>query len=71
MLCDKQMQQSSATNQFGSILPLLTFARARASYSQTCSDTKPVAPWLRENRNAPYSSPEIEEKSSGIRHCLA
>ena len=30
-----------------------------------------VAPRLRENRNTPYSSPEIEEKSSGIRHCLA
>ena len=26
----------------------LTFARSRASYSQTCSDTKPVAPQLRE-----------------------
>ena len=23
------------------------------------------------NRNASYSNPEIEEKSSGIRHCLA
>ena len=23
------------------------------------------------NQNAPYSSPKIEEKSSGIRHCLA
>ena len=50
MLCNKQMQQSSATNQLGSILPFLTYARARASYSQTCSDTKPVAPWLRETR---------------------
>ena len=71
MLCDKQMQPSSATNQLGSILPLSNVRIARASYSQTCSDTKPVAPRLRENRNAPYSSPEIEEKSSGIRHCLA
>ena len=49
----------------------LTFKRTRTLYSQTCSDTKPVAPRLRENRNDPYSSPEIEEKSSGIRHCLA
>lgn len=30
-----------------------------------------VAPRLRENRNASYSILEIEEKSSGIRHCLA
>ena len=49
----------------------LTFKRTRMLYSQTCSDTKPVAPRLRENQNAPYSSPEIEVKSSGIRHCLA
>ena len=49
----------------------LTFQRTRTSYSQTYSDTKPVAPRLRENRNALYSSPEIKEKSSGIRHCLA
>ena len=48
----------------------LTFQLTRMLYSQTCSDTKLVAPRLRENRNAPYSSPEIEEKSSGIRHCL-
>ena len=47
------------------------FAWAKASYSQTCSDTKPVAPRLRENRNAPYSSPEIMVKSFGIRHYLA
>ena len=47
------------------------FVWSRASYSQACSDSKPVAPRLRENRNAPYSSPEIEMKSSGIRHCLA
>ena len=44
----------------------LTFQRTRTLYSQTCSDTKPVAPQLRENRNTPYSSPEIEVKSSGI-----
>ena len=49
----------------------LTFQWTRTLYSQTCSNTKPVAPWLRENWNAPYSSPEIKEKSSGIRHCLA
>ena len=71
MLCDKQMQQSSATNQLGLYYRFLTFARARASYSQTCSDTKPMAPRLKENRNAPYSSPEIEEKSSRIQHFLA
>ena len=71
MLCDKQMQQSSGTNQWGLFYRFLTFARAKASYSQTCYDNKPVAPRLRENRNAPYSSPEIEMKSSGIRHCLA
>ena len=67
MLCDKQMQQTN----WGLYYCFLTFGRARASYSQTCSDTKPVAPRLRENRNAPYSSLEIEVKSSGIRHCLA
>ena len=49
----------------------LTFQRTRTLYNQTCSDTKPVAPRLRENRNAPYSSPEIEVKSSRIRHCIA
>ena len=69
------MQQTNAatnaTNKPDSILPILPLALTRASYSQTCSDTKPVAPRLRENRNAPYSNPEIEEKSSAIRHCLA
>ena len=49
----------------------LTFARSRASYSQTCSNTKPVAPRLKENWNAPYSNPEIKENSFGIWHCLA
>ena len=48
MLCNKQMQQSSATNQLGLYYHFLMFARSRASYSQTCSDTKPVAPRLRE-----------------------
>ena len=71
MLCDKQMQQSSATNQRGLYYHFLTFARSRASYSLTYSDTKPVSPRLRENRNTPYSIPEIKMKSSGIRHCLA
>ena len=56
------------TTDFYRFLPL---ALTRACYSQTCSNTKPVAPRLRENRNAPYSIPEIEVKSSGIRHCLA
>ena len=49
---------------------LLQLALTRASYSQTCSDTKPCGIPAQRNRNAPYSSPEIEEKSSGIRHCL-
>ena len=71
MLCDKQMQQSSASNKLGLYYRFLMFARSRASYSQTYSDTKLVAPRLRETRNAPYSSPEIEMKSSGIRHCVA
>ena len=48
----------------------LTFQWTRTLYSQTCSDTKHVAPRLRENWNAPYSSPEIKVKSSGIQHCL-
>ena len=48
----------------------LTVQRTRTLYSQTCSDTKPVAPRLIENWNAPYSSPEIKVKPSGIRHCL-
>jgi hypothetical protein len=39
MLCSKQMQQTSAANQLDSILPVLTLAQSRASYSQTCSDT--------------------------------
>ena len=57
--CSNQVQSTNQTLYYH----FLTFTRARASYSQTCSDTKPVAPWLRENRNAPYSSPEIKEKS--------
>ena len=44
MLCDIQMQRTN----WGLYYCFQTFARARASYSQTCSDTKPVAPWLRE-----------------------
>ena len=49
----------------------LSLALTRASYSQTCSDTKPCGTPAQRNRNAPYSSPEIKEKSSGIRHWLA
>ena len=49
----------------------LMFQRTRTLYSQTCSDTKPMAPRLRDNQNALYSSPEIEVKSFGIQHCLA
>ena len=71
MLCNKQMQQPNTIKNWGLYYRFLTFTWSRASYSQTCSDTKPVAPQLRENLNAPYSSPEIEMKSSGIRHCLA
>ena len=48
MLCVKQtqhpMQQISQTLYY----QLLPLALTRASYSQTCSDTKPVAPRLRE-----------------------
>ena len=65
--CSNQVKQTN----WGLYYRFLTFAWARASYSQTCSDTKPVAPRLRENRNAPYYSPKIEMKSSGIQHCLA
>ena len=65
--CRNQVQKTN----WGLYCRFLTFARSTVSYSQTCSDTKPVAPRLRENRNAPYSSPKIEKKSSGIRHCLA
>ena len=71
MLCDNKCNNQVQQTNWGLYYRFLTFVRARASYSQTCSDTNPVAPRLRENRNAPYSSPEIEEKSSGIRHCLA
>ena len=65
--CSNQVQQTN----WGLYYRFLTFARSRASYNHTCFDTKPVAPRLRENRNAPYSSLEIEMKSSGIRHGLA
>ena len=52
MLCNKQnaatkcnKQTRLYTTDFYRFLPL---ALTRASYSQTCSDTKPVAPRLRE-----------------------
>ena len=48
----------------------LMFQRTRTLYSQTFSDTKPVAPRLRANQNALYSSPEIKVKSSRIHHFL-
>ena len=35
-----------------------------------CSNEDNCGTPAQRNRNAPYSSPEIEEKSSGIRHCL-
>ena len=71
MLCNKQMQQSSAATNGALYYRILTFAQARASYSQTCSDTKRCGTPAQRNWNAPYSSPKIEEKSSGIWHCLA
>ena len=61
------MQQTN----WGLYYRFLTFARSRASYSQTYSDTKRCGTLAHRNRNAQYSSPEIEEKSTGIRHCLA
>ena len=65
--CSNQVQQTN----WGLYYRFLTFAWSRASYSQTCSDTKPYGTPAQRNQNAPYSSPKIEEKSSGIRHCLA
>ena len=47
------------------------FYRSRGLGRPTASDTKRCGTPAQRNRNAPYSSPEIEEKSSGIRHCLA
>ena len=41
--CNKQGRLY--TTDYYRFLPL---ALTRASYSQTCSDTKPVAPWVRE-----------------------
>ena len=42
--CSNQVQQTH----WGLYHRFLTFARSRASYSQTFSDTKPVSPLLRE-----------------------
>ena len=60
--CNKQGRLY--TTDFYRFLPL---ALTRASYSQTCSDTKLVAPRLRETGTP---SPEIKEKPSGIQPCL-
>ena len=68
------MQQPNAASKGNSqtlYYRFLTFQRTTTLYSQTCSNTKPMAPRLRETGTHPYSSPEIEVKSSGIRHCLA
>ena len=68
------MQQPNAANKGNNqtlYYRFLTFLRTRTLYNQTCSDTKLVAPRLRESGTHPYSSPEIEVKFSGIRHCLA
>ena len=59
MLCNKQMKQTSQTLYYR-FLPL---ALTRASYSQTCSNTKRCGTPAQRNRNAPYSSLEIKEKS--------
>ena len=56
--CNKQARLY--TTNFYQFLPL---ALTRVSYSQTCSDTKPCGTPAQRNRNAPYSSLEIEEKS--------
>ena len=56
--CNKQAKLD--TTNFYRFLPL---ALTRASYSQTCSDTKRRGTPAQRNRNAPYSSPEMEEKS--------
>ena len=70
MLCNKQMQQPNATNKATLYYRLLPLALTRASYSQTCSDIKRCGTPTQRNRNAQYSSPDIKEKSFGIRHCL-
>ena len=49
----------------------LMFLQTRTLYSQTCFDTMPCGTPAQRNRNIPYSSLEIEEKSSPIQHCLA
>src|SRR3954468_15886318 len=52
-ICSKHMQQAKAASKQAITLALtltnvfLTFARTRVSYSQSCSDTKPVTPRLR------------------------
>ena len=68
------MQQSNVANKGNNqtlYYHFLTFQRTRALYNQTWSDTKPCGTPAQRNQNTPYSSPEIEEKSSGIWHCLA
>ena len=62
--CNKQTRLD--TTDFYQFLPLVL---TRASYSQTCSDTKPVAPRLRET-GTPVFQPRDRGEVSGIRHCL-
>ena len=71
MLCNKQMQQSSATHQLGSILPLSNVCAVQGVLHPDLLWYQACGTLAQRNRNALYSSPEIEEKSSGIRHCLA
>ena len=66
MLCNKQMQQPNAikqailyTTDFYRFLPLVV---TRASYGQTCSDTKSVAPRLRET-GSPRILAQISRRS--------
>ena len=63
MLCNKQMHNQVQKTNWALYYRILTLARARASYNQTCSDTKRCGTPAQRNRNAPYSSPEIKEKS--------
>ena len=56
--CNKQA--GLYTTDYYRFLPL---ALTMASYSLTCSDTNRCGTPAQRNRNAPYSSPEIEEKS--------
>ena len=61
--CNKQVQQTNWILYYW----LLTFARSRASYSQTCSETNACATPAQRKPERPVFQPR--DKSSGIRHC--